>query len=191
MLLRSHIVSGLFTLGIMVTYSSFQQLGQCLEPVMVLYMLVSEIARKSASCVINWGKMSPLTINFGFWKFQIRAATSYPCKASSPSSKVMGTWPSSRVSNSCEILLNYPASISPAFWLVLASGSRSLTPKCLGLSSLLKFLTCQKKFLFASSTRRYSLCGKITPLAFKDDFVGLLLLCIIPGICPDSTLFHT
>ena len=74
---RSDSVEGFVFLGIIVTYSFFQHMGHLLVQVMQLKISVRGIARKSENWVTSFGKISPGTVERGFLKRLMRAATSY------------------------------------------------------------------------------------------------------------------
>ena len=68
-------VAGVLHLGITVTNSWFQIVGQTRVVVMELKMSVSGTASNAAYLFIKAGNMSPLTMDFGFLKALIRPST--------------------------------------------------------------------------------------------------------------------
>ena len=68
-------LAGTDFLGIVVTNSSFQTTGHTLVLVISLQMLHNGTARKSPNFEKRAGKISPLTIDFGFLNTLIRPAT--------------------------------------------------------------------------------------------------------------------
>ena len=112
MFLRSPSSEGDLHFGMTVTNSCFQTLGHTEVLVISLKMSDSGMARRTANLCIRAGKMSPLTIDFGFLKALILPATWYGCRLGSARSKVLGTSAGSRGSNYELIRLKKTASSS-------------------------------------------------------------------------------
>ena len=75
MFLKSPKLAGERHLGIIVTYSCFHISGQMWVVVMALYMWVKGMASRVAYLSIKVGKMSPITIDFGFLNALILPST--------------------------------------------------------------------------------------------------------------------
>ena len=124
---------GVFFFGITVTYSSFQIIGQTDVTTILLYIDVRGMARKSANSVIKVGNTSPRTIDFGFWKCLIRAATLCRDSIAIGDENVDGISEGSKGRNSLEIALKCPAKTFATSKSVIP-GNSDLGSNCFGRS---------------------------------------------------------